>query len=160
MPMKSPETRRAYMQAWRARNPNKVLANSRRQANRQRLYRQENKERYAQWQRNWRANNPRECLVIAAKARAKKRGLPFSIVVADVDWVTHCPIFGLELDYCTTPTGERKNCKRDNFATIDRKEPALGYVPGNVFVLSYKANRLKQDLTLEVMERIAAYIKS
>lgn len=126
-----------YMRAWRQRHPGYWKS-----------YPKRSKEENARLQRQWRERYPRKNLIILARARAKKRGFPCTITTSDIEWVTHCPVFELELDYSTTPTGQRKTAKRDNFATLDRKNPALGYVPGNVFVLSYKANRLKQDATV------------
>ena len=118
------------------------------------------KEDGAKWQRQWRSDNPQGNLVILARARAKARSLPCTITVATLVWPTHCPIFGMELDYNKTPPGERQHAKRDAFPTLDRKVPALGYVPGNVFVLSYKANRLKQDSSIEQLEALLSYMKS
>ena len=111
----------------------------------------------AKWQRDWRANNPREVMVINARARAKKAGYPCTITVDDIDWVTHCPIFGLELDYNSTPTGKRMHAKRAAFPTLDKRDPFLGYTPGNVFVLSAKANRMKQDATVDQLRALLRY---
>ena len=44
--------------------------------------------------------------------------------------------------------------------TLDRKVNALGYVKGNVFVISHRANRLKQDATADELAAILAYMKS
>jgi hypothetical protein len=159
MPQKDPETRRLYMQAWRVKNPDKVRANDLRDRERQKEYQRAHLPRYAELQRQWRANNPKDVMVINARARAKKKGYPCTITVADISWVTHCPIFGIELDYNTTPTGNRLHNKRDAFPTLDKRDPSLGYVPGNVFVLSHKANRLKQDATGEQLEALLTYMR-
>ena len=61
--------------------------------------------------------------------------------------VTHCPLLGMELTYApyvgATP---------DNYATLDKIDPAKGYVPGNVQILSFRANSLKADASIEEME--------
>ena len=124
----------------------------------ERRYRRANLTRYAELQRLWRARNPRENLIMLARARAKRGGFPCTVVVDDIIWPTHCPVFGLELDYNTTPTGGRNRCPRANFATLDRRDPTLGYIPGNTFVLSYQANRLKQDATAEQLQAILRYM--
>jgi hypothetical protein len=41
-----------------------------------------------------------------------------------------------------------------NSPTIDRIDPRLGYVPGNVHVVSHRANRIKNNATLEEFEKI------
>jgi hypothetical protein len=42
-------------------------------------------------------------------------------------------------------------------ATVDRIDSRLGYVPGNVIVVSCKANRIKNDATVEEMYRVAFF---
>jgi hypothetical protein len=64
--------------------------------------------------------------------------------------VKRCPLLNIKLDY--------ENCTSkhmpDNYATLDRINPKLGYVPGNVQIISYKANRIKNSATLKEMKLI------
>lgn len=158
MPYKDPAKRAQALRDWRARNPEKQKAINDRARPREKVYRQANREHYAELQRNWRANNPRENLVNLARARAKRGNYPCTVTVEDIEWATHCTILGIELDYNTTAPGERKHAKRDAFATLDKKIPTLGYIPGNVFVISAKANRLKQDATVEQLQALINYM--
>ena len=111
----------------------------------------------AQWQRDWRFKNPRETLVIQAKMRAKKFNLPCDLTVEGLHWPTHCPILGLELDYNKTVPGSRKI--RHSVPTLDRRTNALGYVLGNVFVISHRANRIKSDATIAELKAVLAYME-
>ena len=43
---------------------------------------------------------------------------------------------------------------------LDRKINELGYVRGNVFVISRRANRIKSDATALELEEIARYMRS
>lgn len=43
--------------------------------------------------------------------------------------------------------------------SLDRVDNKKGYVPGNVVVMSYKANRLKNDGTAEEHETIAKWMR-
>jgi len=43
---------------------------------------------------------------------------------------------------------------------LDRIIPALGYVKGNVDIISMRANRLKNDLSEEELSRILDYIRA
>ena len=64
-------------------------------------------------------------------------------------FVTHCPLLGMELTYA--------NCKQhtpDNYATLDRIDPTKGYTLGNVQILSFRANTIKGDATLEELKQI------
>jgi len=36
----------------------------------------------------------------------------------------------------------------------------LGYVKGNIKFISYKANRIKNDSTVEILENLIKYMKS
>ena len=84
-----------------------------------------------------------------AKKRAEAAGLPFSLSVNDIVIPEVCPVFGIPL---AAPTGE-KSGPQDNSPSLDRIRPALGYVPGNVRVISYKANRLRNNGTfVELMQ--------
>lgn len=45
-----------------------------------------------------------------------------------------------------------------NRATLDRWDNSKGYVPGNVFVISWRANKLKADATLDEVLHLARYM--
>ena len=81
-----------------------------------------------------------------ARRRARQNGLEFSISLSDVEWGDICPIFGCELTYVAI--GER--CAVS--ASLDRIDPARGYTPDNVWVISWRANRIKADATLGELE--------
>ena len=49
-------------------------------------------------------------------------------------------------------------CIRDS-ASIDRIHNHLGYIPGNVHWVSYRANRIKADATVEELQKIADYYR-
>ena len=48
-----------------------------------------------------------------------------------------------------------KGIWKDNSPSIDRKIPSLGYMKGNIWVISYRANRIKNDATVEELELLA-----
>jgi hypothetical protein len=97
-----------------------------------------------------RAENPSKYLVGMAKYRAKKAGLVFSITSRDIDIPKFCPVLGIELG----PVG---GGNRSNSPSIDRIDNSKGYIPGNVLVVSHRANCLKRDATLLEMQRIADF---
>lgn len=63
---------------------------------------------------------------------------------------THCPLLNIELDYQNYGTKKMP----DNYATLDKINPKLGYVPGNVQIISYRANTIKNSATLAEMKLI------
>lgn len=64
--------------------------------------------------------------------------------------VTHCPLLGIELSY----TNYKGMHVPDNYATIDKIDPEKGYIPGNVQIISFRANTLKNSATIEEMRLI------
>lgn len=84
-----------------------------------------------------------------AKRRAKAEGSPFSIKIGDILIPTVCPVFGKPL----------KILDVDWTPSLDRLNPGLGYVQGNVKVISNKANRYKNDATIDEINAILRYMK-
>jgi hypothetical protein len=91
----------------------------------------------------------------AAKARAKKSGVPFDIDIADIAIPERCPILGVPLK---NYIGSGKQGGRCDSASLDRKVPELGYVRGNVWVVSRLGNLMKQDATPEQLRIFADWI--
>lgn len=89
------------------------------------------------------------------KMRAKLTGVAYSLSVKDVELPDFCPALGIALDY-----GAHNRKRPRNVATLDRVNPAIGYVKGNVRVISWRANRLKQDATPEELLALAVYAES
>ena len=52
-----------------------------------------------------------------------------------------------------------KNRRDPAKASIDKVIPELGYIPGNVFVISWKANKLKSSASIAELESIIKYMK-
>lgn len=81
-----------------------------------------------------------------ARARALKAGIPFNITVDDIVIPATCPVLGVPLFIGTVKD-------KMNSPSIDRIKPALGYVRGNVRVISNRANTLKSNATpIELMK--------
>lgn len=63
-----------------------------------------------------------------------------------------CPVLGITLDYCS---GNILN--RDASPSIDRIDSKLGYTVDNVHIISFKANRIKNDATPTELRMVADY---
>ena len=104
--------------------------------------------------RKWKNANPERYMWHTAKARAKKEGLPFTITPEDLTIPETCPMLGIPLIKGLTYS-------TDNSPSLDRTLPSLGYVQGNIRVISYRANRIKNDATLAelrlIVEALEAY---
>jgi hypothetical protein len=83
-----------------------------------------------------------------SKSRAKKKGFEHNITIEDIQIPAKCPLLGIELF-----PGSGNVCP--NSPTLDRIDSTQGYVKGNVWVISYKANTIKSNATPEELLRIA-----
>ena len=100
----------------------------------------------------FKTRNPKKFMVQCAKGRAKKAGVPFSITDEDFEIPEFCPVLGIKLE-----SGTKKY--HDNSPSLDRVVPELGYVPGNIVVMSFRANRIKGDASVEEMETVLSWLK-
>lgn len=100
-----------------------------------------------------RREEPKRSLLWKARWRAKQSGIPFSLTLDDIpEFPKLCPVFGIKMR-----RGIKKPCP--NSPSIDRIVPALGYVPGNVRIISRRANMIKNDATLPELRKIVRYIE-
>ena len=89
----------------------------------------------------------------AKHANAKRVGWEWTIQFGDLIWPTHCPILGMELDYFAAG-------RQENSPSFDQIDSGKGYVNGNVQIISWRANRIKNDGTAEEHRKIAEYLES
>lgn len=98
-----------------------------------------------------RKNNPSAYLLKKAKDRANKNNIPFNITIDDIVIPEYCPVLGI-------PLAMSNGQPSDNSPTVDRINNNLGYIKGNVSVISFKANRLKSNLSIVELKRFANWI--
>lgn len=87
-----------------------------------------------------------------ARKRAAAKGLECTIRPGDIHLRDRCPILDIPLKK------NRGQYGPDSYS-LDRRDSSLGYVPGNVEVISWKANSLKGELNIEQVERLLQYMK-
>jgi hypothetical protein len=97
-------------------------------------------------------SNPARQMLVNAKARATKRGIEFSINESDIVIPLLCPVLGIPLN---AGQGQRQS----GSPTLDRWDNFKGYTPDNICVISYRANTLKSDATVEEMEKVTEYMR-
>ena len=90
-----------------------------------------------------------------AKNRAKNKGLEFSIEKEDIIIPDICPVLGISLllDGGTVLT-------KDFSPSIDRFDSSKDYIKENIRVISWRANKLKSNGTLEEFKKIVKYMES
>ena len=111
--------------------------------------------RNKRYQQDYRDRNRFAIRMRSCRARSKEKDLPFNLTEDYLKeiWSGYCPVFNtaLNLDAKKGVLGH---------AQLDRIVPSLGYVEGNVVWLSERANRIKDDATLEDLERLVEWLKS
>jgi hypothetical protein len=108
---------------WKKANPNYHRDYARREAIRK---------------REWQRDNPERVMLTGAKIRARRHNVPCTIVEHDIVIPLCCPILGITL--ALNHDGKSSTIYSPS---LDRRIPALGYVPGNIAVISSAANSLK-----------------
>lgn len=115
------------------------------------------------WQRQ-RAKDPnqlRYMLYQKAMRRAKKFGIKFAISPDDIIIPVRCPVLGFKLKsyYGSAQSGRgAQNTHYDSYS-LDRIKPRLGYVPGNIAVISHRANTLKRNASLKEIEKLFRWMR-
>lgn len=118
-----------------------------------RLYRERNPSYAADMSAQWRREFPERRLLAGARWRAKNAELPFDLTEADIVIPALCPVLNIPL---VSQKGRAGPC--DSSPSLDRLVPELGYVKGNVLVISQRANRAKSNLSLEELEAVASWL--
>lgn len=176
----------AYHRQWRKKNASKVAASCRKYRTAHRDERlQKQRERYAanreaerarhrenkrkrralepgalrDQYKEWRHRNLEKQILRQARTRAKKHGLEFDLTVEDIFVPETCPILGIALVKPSDRKADVHGFLPDS-PSLDRIDSSRGYVRGNVWVISWRANRLKSDATLEELELLVAALRT
>lgn len=88
------------------------------------------------------ATNKVYALFHSAKQRARNLHLAFDLQLNDITIPEVCPLLGIPLVLTNTSM-------EDNSPSLDRLIPSKGYVPGNILVISMRANRIKQNASVD-----------
>lgn len=113
------------------------------------------KQKSKEWRERKRAEDRFRFVWYAAKRRAKTADVAFTISKQDIIDIFpsdgKCPMLGIQLQF-------NNKISQDNSPSLDRVIPELGYVAGNIQLISYRANRIKNDATLEELKMIVAFL--
>lgn len=93
-------------------------------------------------------------LFSSAKQRAKRKGIEFSITLEDIVIPEFCPVFGFRLEPSTTSQ------RADTSASLDRIDNNKGYTKDNIIVVSWLANRLKSNATVDQLRAVADFYEA
>lgn len=88
-----------------------------------------------------------------AKMRAKENNLNFNISISDIFIPKKCPILNIQLVSHSGKSGAFRDSP-----SLDRINPSLGYVKGNIWVISNRANAMKSDSSISDMINFAKWV--
>jgi hypothetical protein len=100
---------------------------------------------------------PEQKMLKRSRSRALQKGYEHNIELVDITIPAYCPLLGIKLEIGVG------GCK-PNSPSLDRIDPNLGYIKGNVWVISNKANSIKNNATpeelLTIATRLADFVKN
>ena len=105
-----------------------------------------------EYYKEYRRKDKTTSMIYTAKHKAKKYGIPFNITKEDIEIPEYCPLLGIKLKVDSFKV-------IDESPSLDRVIPKNGYVKGNVWVISNKANRIKNDATIQEIETLLENLK-
>lgn len=123
------------------------------------LEKEHNDKMFKKWGPEWNNKNMRKSLIYQTmrakfrqkKANATREGTVFTIDFGELEFPTHCPVLNIELDYFN-------DFRSENSVSFDQIIPGKGYVSGNVIIMSWRANRIKNDGTLQEHQMIVDFM--
>lgn len=136
---------RVHQRSYYARNKEFIIAKRRADP--------DHKIRSNAYQTNRRLLNPVRAMLVAARRRAKIKNLEFTISITDIVIPNTCPLLGI-------PIIPSKGIHAPNSPSLDRFDSSKGYIPGNVWVISYRANTLKSNSTADELIKLATALQA
>ena len=89
----------------------------------------------------------------AARQRSVLHKLENNLDMSDIVIPEYCPLLGIPILF----KGKKVH---DGSPSLDRIDTTKGYIKGNVWIISHRANTIKSNATLEELQCIAKNLKS
>lgn len=112
-----------------------------------------NREKYLESrqksQKKYAKRSPEKYILSRTKTQSKRKGFDFNLSLEDILIPEYCPYMNVKL---THPLDSN-----DNFylPSVDRIDSTKGYVKNNIQIISYLANRMKNNATEEQLVQFA-----
>lgn len=89
-----------------------------------------------------------------ASRRCEKSGVQFALEQKDIRIPSRCPALGIPIERNRGASGPSQHSP-----SLDRIDPLKGYTPDNVRVISYRANTIKHNASLDELQKIVNYVE-
>ena len=110
---------------------------------------------HAEYAKQYKYKNKEKTMLSYAKDRAKKKGLEFNIEHTDIIIPNICPVLD-EPIFCRRFGVVKGPCI--NSPSLDRIDNSVGYIKGNIQVISHLANTMKASATKEQLIKFAQWV--
>ena len=151
--MRTKEQIKMYQKEYRNKNKDKLKAYLK-------GYYQENKAKLIIQMKNYNDKTKPNTLEATIKRNLKNikskclsNGVPFDITMKDLCITDTCPLLGIEIK-----AGLPRNSAQS--PSIDKIVPELGYIKGNVWIVSSRANIIKNDASVDEIELLAKNLRN
>ena len=114
-----------------------------------------------------RQNNPKQSqlslMLYRSRRRAEEKGLPHDLDYEYLQEIapTHCPYSGVKLRWKIQTGSGIKQTNHPDSPSLDRIDSSKGYVKGNVAIVAFRANTIKNNATeqelIQMGRRIAQF---
>lgn len=102
----------------------------------------------------WRENHQENVIFTRTRSVAKQKNIPFNLDLSDIIIPEFCPILGIKLQKSYI-----KGNPLPSSPSVDKINPKKGYTKGNIAIISFRANRIKNDATEEELQKVLDYVK-
>jgi len=145
--------KRMQAAAWEKANPDKLAAIRSRRAAKLKVD-PELRAKATEVTRAWERDNPASVLLRSARNRARRDRIDFNIDLADIKIPEICPLLGIKL-----AARQGGHGPQDASPSLDRIDNTKGYIKGNVWVVSWLANKMKATATNEQLLVFASNVQ-
>ena len=101
----------------------------------------------------WREYHQENVIFTRIRSTAKQKNIPFNLELSDIIIPEFCPVLGIKLQKSYI-----KGNPLPSSPSVDKINPEKGYVKGNIAVISFRANRIKNDATKEELQKVLDYV--
>lgn len=112
--------------------------------------------------RNNTKHNLLKKMLRGAKERSLQNNLNFNLdfdFLVQISNIKNCPVFGIPLEWEINPDKKDVHKNKNNRPSLDRINSQHGYTKDNVKIISWRANKLKNESTIKELLEIINYMK-
>jgi hypothetical protein len=120
------------------------------------VWREKNRDKIRLYGYEYSQKNPQKILLLSAKHRSIKKGVPCTIIEEDIHIPAVCPVLGISIEKRFNADG--KKGAYPNSPSLDRIDNLKGYEKGNIQVISSKANSMKNSATPKELLQFAYWV--